>query len=617
MRRQTTPPSIQPAQSLRHALSVVCGAALLLLAPFAFAQDGPFKFRIVNTPLTLEAGQPGKIQVEMTAAPGTYLYADQLSFAVKAPSGITVKPAVMPAAHEKFDPATEETKTVYEGKGLVSIPLAVAATAPEKGSLAITVEFQGCEATRCFMPDTLRLTLPFTVKGGSAAAEATGPVTAEATPAPAEPATAQAQPAASAEQAGTTAANAAETPKKEDYGSLLAFLALFFAGVITSFTPCVYPVIPVTIAIFGAKKAKSKFQGFLLSLCYVQGICLIYAILGVAAASSGAVFGQYMSNPWVIGSIAGFFVLLGFYMAGVFQFNLPSSWQTKASQMGGKGFVGAFVMGMVSGVVAAPCTGPALAGVLAWVATTGQAIMGFFLLYVYAMGIGVLFLALGTFSTLIGKLPKSGDWMEVVKGIFAVTMFAVALFYLKDLLPFLQAPALSKLTLFCTGIAFLISGFVSKGLKVDLHQSKFGGKIRKILTIAILTVGAHLLVVGFTRFDGKLPWRHDLAPALAEGAASGKPVVVDFSASWCAACKELEKYTFSDPAVADEMKRFILVKVDMTEKTPENEALKAKYGIVGLPQVVFYDGQGALMAKPRVGEYISAGEFLEALRQVR
>ncbi|MBP7866332.1 MAG: thioredoxin family protein [Acidobacteria bacterium] len=590
-------------------------AALLLLALSPLGAAGPDAFHFTPSPATvaLEAGKPGSLAVVMAADAGYYLYEDMLSFKVTAPKGVRAKAAVLPKGHLKFDLASETERMIHEGKGTVRIPLEAAADAPASGTLALEIGYQGCSSSTCFMPGTLTLKVPFTVKGAAEPAAAPEATTAAATPEPA-PAEAAAPAPVSAGvsaaplpqvfrleeyvpaeeflkrlRAAMAGSGAPAAKPAEDYGSVVAFVLLFFAGVVTSFTPCVYPVIPITITIFGAKKAASKLQAFLLSLIYVQGICLVYSVLGVAAASSGAVFGQYMSHPGVVGGLAAFFVLMGLYMAGVFQFNLPSSWQTKASGVGGKGYVGAFTMGMVSGVIAAPCTGPALAGVLAWVAGTGQALMGFFLLYTYAMGIGMLFLVLGTFSSLIHKLPKSGDWMEVVKGIFAVAMFAVALFYLKDVLPGLQVWGVPKPALFAGGAALLLAGFLTRWLKIDLHATTFGGVVRKFAAILVLTAGVHALVVGFSRIDGTLPWRHDLDAALAEGAKTGKPVLVDFGASWCAACKELEKYTFSDDRVRKELEGYITVKVDMTDSgTPENQALARRFGIRGLPVVLVF-----------------------------
>lgn len=619
-------PSSRPRGAARHA-RVLPGAALFLLALLPLGAAGPEAFHFTPAPATvaLEAGKPGALTVEMAADAGFYLYEDMLSFKVTAPKGVKAKPAVLPKGHLKFDIASETERMIHEGKSTVRIPLEAAVDAPPSGTLSMEIGYQGCSSSTCFMPATLTLKVPFTVKGAAAPAAAE-PVTAAATPEPAPAEAASPTPPAAGVSAPLpqvfrleefvpaeeflkrlrSALAGAGTPgakPAEDYASVVAFVLLFFAGVVTSFTPCVYPVIPITITIFGARKAASKLQAFLLSLIYVQGICLVYSVLGVAAASSGAVFGQYMSHPGVVGGLAAFFVLMGLYMAGVFQFNLPSSWQTKASGVGGKGYVGAFTMGMVSGVIAAPCTGPALAGVLAWVAGTGQALMGFFLLYTYALGIGMLFLVLGTFSSLIHKLPKSGDWMEVVKGIFAVAMFAVALFYLKEVLPGLQVWGIPKTALLAGGAVLLLAGFLTRWLKIDLHATSVGGVLRKFAAILILTAGVHALVVGFTRLDGKLPWRHDLDAALAEGAKTGKPVLVDFGASWCAACKELEKYTFSDDKVQKELENYITVKVDMTDSgTPENQALAKRFGIRGLPVVLVFahvkGAPGAAGAKP-------------------
>ncbi|MBA2661761.1 MAG: thioredoxin family protein [Bradymonadaceae bacterium] len=208
-------------------------------------------------------------------------------------------------------------------------------------------------------------------------------------------------------------------------------LLVFFAGVLSSLTPCVYPLIPITISIFGARQAGSKREGFLLSLTYVFGIAITYAAMGVVAASVGAVFGGAMQNPWLLAAIAALFFGLGLSSLGVFDFRLPGALQTKLSQKGGVGYGGAFVMGLVAGIIAAPCVGPIVAGILLYVAGQQDLFLGWALLMVFALGMGMLFLVLGTFSSLLNRLPRAGGWMEGVKAFFGVVFIAMSLYYLR------------------------------------------------------------------------------------------------------------------------------------------------------------------------------------------
>ena len=221
----------------------------------------------------------------------------------------------------------------------------------------------------------------------------------------------------------------------EDQGLLAALLVVFLAGVLSSLTPCVYPLIPITVGIFGARQADSRGRAFALSFVYVTGIAVTYSVLGVAAASLGTVFGGAMQSPWVLGAIAALFLVLGLSSLGVFEIRLPGSLQTKLSQTGGAGWFGAFVMGLVAGIIAAPCVGPIVAGILLYVAQQQDLFLGWILLMTFAFGMGQLFLALGTFSSLLNRLPQSGSWMEGVKVVFGVIFLAMAAYYLQFLVP--------------------------------------------------------------------------------------------------------------------------------------------------------------------------------------
>jgi thiol:disulfide interchange protein len=223
-------------------------------------------------------------------------------------------------------------------------------------------------------------------------------------------------------------------------GSWWVYLLVFLAGVVGSLSPCVYPLIPITISLFGARSASSRAQGFTLSLVYVLGIAVTYSTLGVLAATSGGLFGSALQSGWVVGTVATVFVAMGLSMLGVFEIRIPDAVNQRLNNVGGghsSRFLTSFLMGTVAGIVAAPCVGPPLVAVLAYVATTGSTSAGITLLSVYSLGMGMLFIFLGTFTQYLTRIPKSGGWMEVVKGGMGIVMLVVGLVYLQDIVPFL------------------------------------------------------------------------------------------------------------------------------------------------------------------------------------
>ncbi len=221
----------------------------------------------------------------------------------------------------------------------------------------------------------------------------------------------------------------------KEKGLIAGILLAFLAGLFASLTPCVYPLIPITIGLFGAQDTASKFQGFKRSTIYVLGIAVTYTLLGVTAAWFGSVFGGAMQSPWVLSGIALLFIVLGTSSIGLFEIQVPGSIQTKLSQTSGNGAKKAFIMGLVAGIIAAPCVGPIVAGILLYVAQTQDPLLGALLLFSFSIGMGQLFLVLGTFSSMINNLPKSGGWLDASKVVFGAVFWGVAIYYLRLLIP--------------------------------------------------------------------------------------------------------------------------------------------------------------------------------------
>ncbi len=393
----------------------------------------------------------------------------------------------------------------------------------------------------------------------------------------------------------------------------LAFLLVFVAGIVTSLTPCVYPLIPITVSIFGANESTGILKSFILSVVYVFGIVVTYSILGVAVASTGAVFGQIMANPWVIGFISLILFALGLSMFGVFEIRLPSSVQNRLNTVGGTGFVGAFAMGTVAGIIAAPCTGPALAAVLAYIATTNSTLLGFWLMFTYAIGMGLLFICIGTFSGLISSLPRSGGWMYILENIFGLAIISVALFFLKDVNFF--EPVKNAIQKYFPYIVVVCGIYLS-----DLTQ-RFKGmsplmQLRKACGILVTLIGVFMIMVGGLQQPAAGPhlsWVYDDEPgALQTAKQEDKLVMLDFYASWCAACNELDHKTFSDQAVVDKLENFITVKLDFSVKS--DEVLTEKYNILGLPVVIFLDGDGNIYK--RLEGFVNAEDMLKIIDEV-
>ena len=259
------------------------------------------------------------------------------------------------------------------------------------------------------------------------------------------------------------------------------FAVLFVAGILTSLTPCVYPLIPITVSVFGARQAQHRGRSALLSGTYVAGIALTYSALGLFAALSGRAFGSALSSPPVIALLAFFLLALAASMFGAFDIALPFSVQQKLDSMKGAGFAHAFGMGLVAGIIAAPCTGPVLAGVLAFVATKGSAVLGFWMLFTYAVGMGVLFFVLGATSL---RLPRSGAWMETVKSVLGVALVAAAVSLLLPMLPKPQRLPWPSPTIAALAGALAFAAVLLGALRLSFH----GAAREKALKAASLVV---------------------------------------------------------------------------------------------------------------------------------
>jgi thioredoxin:protein disulfide reductase len=398
-------------------------------------------------------------------------------------------------------------------------------------------------------------------------------------------------------------------------GPIFAGLAAFVGGLLTAATPCVYPMIAITVSIFGAREATTRRQAMLLSTSFVLGIVCLFTPMLVGAALTGSLFGTLLANRFVILGIVAIFVALAASMFGAFEMVLPDSVMSRLSSVGGIGYGGAFVLGLVSGIVAAPCTGPVLTGILLWIGQSRSVILGSVVGATFALGLGLPFWLVGAFAV---SLPKGGKWMLGVKSFFGTVMLVVALYFLKNAFPAMKVLARPDYLFMGVTAGMVVAGIAMGAIHVAWDDEGTLVKVRKVLGVSLCVVGGFLCWTSVEMPRGSLTWEHSEREASNRAKSEKRPLIVDFTAEWCGACQELAKHTFSDPRVMEKAvaANFVAVKVDATnDEDPQVEQVKGKYKVVGLPTVVIYDSNG--QERKRFNEFVGPEPFLDAIDGVQ
>ena len=406
------------------------------------------------------------------------------------------------------------------------------------------------------------------------------------------------------------------------FNSKYAVFGFFLLGLGLAFTPCVLPMLPLLSAIvIGQNQRPNMWRAFALSFVYVQGMALTYTLLGLVVAAIGLPFQVALQHPYVMIALSIIFVLLALSMFGVFTLQLPSSLQTKLSLLSQQQKAGAlggvFLMGMIAGLVASPCTSAPLSGALLYVAQSGDLFTGAITLYLLALGMGVPLILITLFGNKI--LPKSGMWMETVKKLFGFVMLALPVFLISRILPDEWTPRLWAMlgTAFFiwfafqmpkngTGWVFRILFLVAAMISVKPLQTWVWGESQAPSAVENKAV-SH---IEFKQVKSEA----ELQQALAENNKS--LVMLDLYADWCVACKEFEKETFSDPSVQKAFGDMLLLQVDMTKNSEENRALMTKYKVLGLPTILFFNRDGKEIEGSRVNGFMPPVEFLQWIKKI-
>ena len=570
---------------------------------------------------------PGSIEVVFDIHDDYYLYKANFRFKADHPDVAFGQPALPPGKqkHDEFFGDVE----IYRDQVRFTLPIEASEAVT---GFQLTVVAQGCwDEGICYPPTDYVADISLTGSsggGGGLLDKLLGGRTDGGSGGGSD----VTEPTTTAAPAATAAATAAD----DESGSIaallknasgpLVLLSFFGFGLLLAFTPCTFPMIPILSGIIvGHGTGISRMRALSLSLAYVLGMAVTYALAGVAAGMSGTLLSAALQNAWVLGTFALVFVVLSLSMFGFYELQLPTALQSRLSetanhQRGGQ-FGGVIVMGVLSALIVGPCVAAPLAGALLYIAQTRDALFGGLALFVMALGMGVPLLAVGVAARSV--LPKVGPWMEGVKKAFGVMLLAVAVWLISPVVPALA-------TMLAWAALLIFSGIFLRAIDPLPHNAHGWQRFWKAVGVILLVCGGAILLgalgggrdplqplAGLRGSAGAVaaeqPPRFQRVRSVAEldaaVAASTRPVMLDFYADWCVSCKEMERYTFSDPAVAGRMAKMLLLQADVTENNADDKALLARFELFGPPGIVFFRPGGEEIEGVRVVGYMPAERF--------
>jgi thiol:disulfide interchange protein DsbD len=553
-----------------------------------------------------------QLEVSFDIAPGYYLYRHQFKFKGK---DINFTPVLLPGGIDHEDEFFGIQKIFTEQLSFI-INLGQVSS---NGSIKIT--YQGCaEKGLCYPPTSKVIELSKLVASESITNDST---------------------LSTLSLSDSLKPNQVDVPKSEQHqlsdmlkqdSLLLTLIAFFVGGLLLSFTPCVFPMYPIlTGIIVGQGKTLTTKKAFTLSFIYVQGMAITYTLLGIVVALAGAKFQALFQHPIVLISLSILFIFLALSMFGVFNLALPASWQNKLNNISnnqkGGSITGVLMMGVISGLVASPCTTAPLTGALLYISQTGDIVLGASALYALSLGMGLPLLVLGSSG---GKLlPKAGAWMNIIKNIFGLLLLAVPIFLLERFIPEVASQVLWSLLILASASYFYVANQNHAAGQNPQQQKDFWYGLRSLVIFLMLFFGANLAyqLVFPSNTVASNDVKHpsfkqvtslaQLQNEVTNANTQDKTVMVDFYADWCIACKEFEKYTFTDTQVQKALANTVWLQIDMTDfDSTKNAELVRYYTILGLPSILFFDLQGNELTKQRTTGFMKASEFTSHVQSI-
>ena len=585
----------------RRALSIAMIGTLLIVPAIARQLGSASNSRVeVSSKLSVDkvpAGSTFKVAIILKIAEGwhinshtpTYDYLIGTSLELLQREGIIVTDVRYPNGEKIKFGFADDSLSVYEGSPTIFFTVKLSEKARVgKDTVRAKLEVQACNNQVCLAPASIDVFIPFEIVGSNEKAnQINDDVFSSYT------------------SQGSTPATATKSDIGqlfEEKGSIVAFLAIFVIGLALNLTPCVYPMLSVTVSLFGGQSETNAVKVFLKAVTYVLGIATMYTVLGVSAALSGTLFGSWLQSPWILGGIGVLLLGLSLSSFGLYQIQMPYWLTSKLGGSTGTGLISLYLSGLVVGVFAAPCIGPPVIALLTLVSSKADPVFGFWVFFTLSLGLGFPYLILGTFSGMLRKIPRSGAWLIWVERIFGVILSAAGVFYLSLAL-------IPRISAFVIPTALVVGGIYLGFLERSGKEKKGLQWFKWAFGVLVLALGVY--TANALREPG-MNWEQFSESTITQAKNQSKPIVMDFYADWCIPCLELERKTFTDADVIAATKEFVRLKVDLTHfDSPSSEALRKQFNISGVPTIVFIDKKGQEHLASRVVGYLPPKEFID------
>ena len=565
--------------------------------------------------ISITQGEKVLIDLSLTINTGWHINSNKPNDDFLIPSEITTKSRGLVLSEIQYPKAeniklsfSEELVSVYEGTTDAKLTFKANQNVPlGKQNVVATLDYQACNDVSCLAPNSTTTSFEINV----VASKGNDPNSNTETIPSVDSAESEISPTkviddnAKNEEVKIEESNDSSIASTlENSGIFLSLLFIFLAGLALNLTPCVYPLIPITIGYFGGQAEGKTSRLVMLGILYMLGMALTYSVIGVVTSLSGAVFGTLLQNPIVIIGIAVLFLVLALSQFEVYEFKLPDSLVAKAGGAKGGAF-GAFFMGLTMGIVAAPCIGPFVLGLVTYVAAKGDPMYGFLMFFVLALGLGFPYLILAIFSGKIKSLPRAGLWMDGVKHIFGFLLIGMAFYFLDPILP-------KNIQGYLLPIFGIIAAIILLFFDKTANNAKGFRMFKTVFSLIVLAVSIYAVIPS----ENLEPeWKKFSIENYEASLNNNERMVIDFYADWCIPCKELDALTFSDPRVLNEFNRFTVYKVDMTKNNDTNEQLRKRFNVIGMPTVLIIDSNGN--ETKRLTGFVNADEFLTFIKDLQ